>query len=686
MNRKDPFFPDDGKDYALQLDALAPRIVTTLVGLIKHEEVFNAGAGMNAALSDAECLTILFESFVRHPTELMRIEIVRRFLDANHHDVVRTANKLTATAVFRRRQNLHRIALFPSLIPIRGYNERTLCETLNLPYLEEWVDAEANMHEHPLGLDEKGQIRLSYDNDMDFYNHAYKEMFEDTAPTGVFAESKKEPAQEVPCSHMKPETLTAAQYQNPTIINPSKEEAVGPKGVWGHLMGRLTGMALSSPFLHSDTASSHHRQEVQSREVSQTESRHADSQFSESSGTDNASEDIYINTDAVGQTIEDVRFYDYLNFHALLQPIMETAQKHIQMAFHYWDREGHPVMYVSLGHLRAKRLVEDLYHISPASTDPTAVALLAHAYIMEVLTQLIILNGMKKRRDKAIRDALFINAEGASSGTTGTPSSPNPITSAVIIIDAKGVNLRSLFYRPFLKIVKSLWAMIRKHYPSFVHHIYVVNRNPVISIAYLKLRSALGRSTREKITFCKNVHTLDILKDVITTDLLPEPLGGQCSCPGSCVPGPLQDVDGEDGSQRSQIRESLSQVSPTHWAAVRTPSHLAAVPHIRKTVERLVIGASSQQLMFAVVENDEIIWEFAVSKKKSVNYSAVYIPAGDDGGIHSLVAKDKFQEGASHYICPSHGTVILKWSTRSLFQKVQVQVRVFHVSSGYVSD
>lgn len=777
-----------------------------------------------------------------------------RALKASRFDIPKAVNALMSTVEFRKRQNLNRMVLFPSLVPTRGYHEQLVCQTLNLPFLEHWQLAATGVAPMPSiphvavpAVGEDGRLRLVNGGDLDSYYQASYSDFVCGAEVGRPGEltsqtpsvcdaafpSSSHGRQTPPQSPLNANGTNAAGHrvhgQNPDSslsfdghfeseltalsrgnskdtrgslrrhrsrsnagdplnegddsksdddtrsgsgadvsasesrsahsINSEEDDAPQPQGDHGLLArfldrinpfgradpqpadaaGKRAGAGAASA-TKAKEAGTEHRSflgglfgkgadstcggtkaeagggggggsgDVETKEEThgkashhsrRTSSLHGGGGGGGSGGVVDSAQLVdqqtaaFLNTDGVGRNVVSgsptTCFSEALDFHALLQPVVNAVIRYLPTCIHYWDRQGHPVLYVKLGPLRARRLVEGLFKLTPVSTEPKALALLYHAYSLEVMTQFIRYNNHKNMRDNAIRSALL--ADQPPSHTAGSPllrdktilPAKEPMSSCVVVIDCAKVRLKKLLHKPLLQIVKPIISLDQKHYSELLHHLYVVNCNSAVNVSYLTIRSVLCEETREKISFCTRRNTAETLKAVIDADVLPSELGGRCQCPGGCIPEyaspSFDDVSVASVTSLSESRNCDVDVSTESLELSETfdSATNGLRPRLNCTVEKIVVPPRKKStLSFVVAAHEELFWEFRCKNKRSVEFSVVYIPVTADGDIFSLSDPARVKDGASHYICPDAGTVILEWQNKySKLHSIRIHAKVY---------
>ncbi|KAK7199732.1 CRAL/TRIO domain containing protein [Novymonas esmeraldas] len=665
--------------------------------------------------------------------------IVYRHLRAKDMQIPKALKKLMLSAERRKKQNVDKMALFPCLIPMSGFDQRNMCEELRLPFI-------SNIASVKRYLDAEGRLRLEQEQ-LDYYNVHYEDLYRDCLSAEAQPQSPQLTTNNVGWESTTPTAVTtkggssstapgAAEEKSTSnnVNDPSHSGAVStterPRegGEADGVGGTLRSILSFIPFGRSKGASGSGSPSPNTAGPSQaslaaaaTEARRHSrfhSILSLSGGSDRGSdrgsvsdgngaesaemeeEEAFLKTAGAGVALTEMPntlYADSLNFHGILEPIVAVVTKHVPFAFHYWDREGHPIMYCRLGGLHSKKLMQELFALTPIDAEPRALALLFNTYALLVLEQLVRYCNRRNREGNEIHDALLPplrrrgsewkkGVSSSSSCTAGVFRKRPLVGSCVVVLDCSGVKFRHYLYKPLLVMVRSIVRMNTCHYPELMHHVYVTNCNTVVSWSYLMLRSVLPEVTRQKVTFCSKSNTAATLCENISSDLVPQELGGKCQCAGGCIPiltGVTDDVHSTAVSRSYGDAHSIATTpfsdSGAEMVAQQFGEEGLIFRPLHCTVERLVLKArESRKLSFAMEARSEIIWEFAVKRERDVDFSAVFVSAGDDGAMLSLVPRRRVRNEAGHYICPSIGTVIFEWSNKhSFFTRCRLSLKVY---------
>ncbi|KAG5470942.1 hypothetical protein CUR178_02248 [Leishmania enriettii] len=668
--------------------------------------------------------------------------VMYRYLKSSDMNIRKAVESMTRSAAWRKKQSINKVALFPCLIPMKGFEQRTVCDELRLPFIsnvipgKRYVDAEGRL---PLEHELRG-----------YYDAHLKKLYADD----MRAEVTDEPSQ-LAFDHsgdLSPQPLLSVSQ-----AAVSSTPAAGPANGKSTLEGDATAEADGGAESEKDSLSSSEqlRKSYESRAggalwrsflsfipFSRLEStrcaphvlaprrpslstatsearRHSrfHSILSVGSGSDRAKSSTdgdnsdtsetegvvdFLSTAGAGVAVTatpNALYADSLNFHGILQPIAAVITKHVPFSFHYWDLGGHPIMYCRLGGLHSKNLMQELFALTPIDAEPRVLVLLFNTYVLLVLEQLIRYCNRRNRECPDVRHGLLLSPpcvskrREASSPTrsAGTFRKRSNLGSFVIVVDCAGVKIRRYLYEPLLVLVRSIVRMNTHHYPELMHHVYVANCTTAVSWSYLMLRGVLSKATREKITFCSKSRTTAILCENISSALVPRELGGECQCPGGCIPSlaaelndaPLTSVRRGRDDWRSSATTQCGDGdgdSDTEQVAQQFDADELVFHPLHCTAQRLVLRArESRKLSFATNAQSEIVWEFAVKHNRDVTFSAVFVSAANDGAMLMLVPRRRVQNEAGHYICPSIGTVIFEWSNKhSFFTRCRLNVKVYH--------
>ncbi|KPA84663.1 hypothetical protein ABB37_01175 [Leptomonas pyrrhocoris] len=662
------------------------------------------------------------------------------YLKSTSMSVPKALEGLTRTVHFRRKQNLDKMALFPCLISMSGFDQLSMCEELGIPFIH-------NLTSGKRYVDAEGRLRLEQ-TQMDYYNVPYDDLYAhlttgaenptaaslltpctlgDSAPALEDGASRGTNGSSRNARGAREENLGSRRNFVASLTGNDgdarrKESGVGENnnkstsanGIFASLRAFIPFHLFdhakdkekpnqSEPHSRTDSFGSRSPDRRQMGGFFSSQSLSGGSHSGSFNGDDDVADDqsaanqgaVLLNPTATGEALTGnpyTLYADSLNFHGILEPIVAVITKHVPFAFHYWDRDGHPIMYCRLGGLNSKRLMRDLFALTPIDAEPRALALLFNTYALAVLWQLIRYCNRKNQQSNQIHDALLSDVQrgdrsrSASRQAEGLFRKKAPMGSCVVVVDCAGLHLHRYLYKPLIVMVKSIVSLNVRHYPELLHHAYVTNCRGMMSFSYLVIRSLLSEETRQKVTFCSQHNSASTLLENISSDLLPQELGGKCQCPGGCIPSIAATMRGAETSSLTpgwRDRQSPSMFPTESSSMEQTGDHAdeneLTMHRLHCTVEKLNMWPhASRTLSFAMDAHTEIIWEFAVKKQRRVTFSVVFVSAADDGAVMSLVPRRRVQSDAGHYICPSFGTVIFRWSNkRSYFRRCRVNLKVY---------
>ncbi|KAH9578947.1 CRAL-TRIO lipid binding domain [Trypanosoma melophagium] len=372
---------------------------------------------------------------------------------------------------------------------------------------------------------------------------------------------------------------------------------------------------------------------------------------------------------------------EYLNNHPILQPIFDLVGDYYASSIHYWDKEGRPVMYGRLQHVKAKEMYRDLERITPLRQQPENLVLLYHLYGNELLGKIVQYSDHVREEEKKM----------------GVIGSADRITTATIVIDCNGIRTRDLMGSSFRKILQGIIKLDQKHYPEVIHRFFLVNCCGSISFTHwlITLFGMVKQGLRRKIICVNKKKTPEVLASIIDKDRIPEFLGGLCSCPGGCVPFNSMVSEKESSTITTTSTTSSSTSVP---GTVNTPQTLNAESISRAEGLCLTPASNNNEnslrcdgtqnltlrprqkhtVSYNMEPYEDITWEFAVKRGK-VGFTAVFIECSSDGHTEVLSAATQVTDSADHYVSNTHGALILTWdNTQSLFIGRQIQLRVYN--------
>ncbi|KAH9578858.1 CRAL-TRIO lipid binding domain [Trypanosoma melophagium] len=181
--------------------------------------------------------------------------------------------------------------------------------------------------------------------------------------------------------------------------------------------------------------------------------------------------------------------------------------------YHYWDKEGHPVLYDFSGRCDVKGLLKSASRVTPVGCQLKDTFLSYHLY-MNLVQERLVRYADVKSVAKGGRRIL---------GTT-------------VVLDAEGLHM-GMIGSQIIDIVRSIFQMDQEYFPEALHRLFVINCPAVVMYAFGLLKGSIDANTQQKVTFCSKAQSLEVLKKVIDEDKIPKILGGSCECTDGCVPG-----------------------------------------------------------------------------------------------------------------------------------------------------
>ncbi|KEG08035.1 hypothetical protein DQ04_08171020 [Trypanosoma grayi] len=365
----------------------------------------------------------------------------------------------------------------------------------------------------------------------------------------------------------------------------------------------------------------------------------------------------------------------YLNNHRFLRPIFDLINSFYASSIHYWDKEGHPVMYGRLEHVKAKKLYQALWKITPVRQRPENLAALFHLYGNEMLGRVV----------------EYCNIVRPSRGGVETNGLKKCITTATVVIDCMGMCFQDFVQSPFVRIVREMIKLDHKYYPELLERLLLVNCPGGVAFSHWAF-SFFGTSKhglRKKIMCVSERKTPAVLREVIDVDKLPVFLGGACNCILGCVPlnrntlsaesivsqhgCPSSSTCGATSEDRNEVLGEVlgDTVSESLNTLQNDDVHYVVVPPREKYI-----------LSYDMMSFEDITWEFAV-KRGGVKFSAVFIECTEEGRTEVLKPPSTVKEGADHFVFGCHGELILTWDNRrSFFTERKLHVRVHRTPRG----
>ncbi|KPI90837.1 hypothetical protein ABL78_0070 [Leptomonas seymouri] len=275
--------------------------------------------------------------------------------------------------------------------------------------------------------------------------------------------------------------------------------------------------------------------------------------------------------------------------------------------YHYWDKEGHPVLYDCCGRANVGQILRGLSRITNPGKSLSDVIVPYHVYMNEVQYYLI------EYADRLSRQA-----------------GKHPIHGITVVMDMEGLSFR-VVRRNFIQVIRAIFEVDQAYYPEVLHRLFVLNAPRFFRVAYDLVKGSLDENTRHKLVFSSSKsEALEILRRVISDDRIPQELGGGCRCEGGCLP---------------------RYVEPTTEAQLMaTDAVFGVAPEedVEKEVVYLKAGKEWTHA-YALVENGEVAWEFTVANGAEVVFTAAFEPSTLSSGADAT--------SAGHHVKPRKGSL-----------------------------
>ncbi|RNF11519.1 hypothetical protein TraAM80_00846 [Trypanosoma rangeli] len=252
-----------------------------------------------------------------------------------------------------------------------------------------------------------------------------------------------------------------------------------------------------------------------------------------------------------------------------------VAAPYYSAGYHYWDKEGHPILYDFSGRCNVKELLKAYASITPVGKQEKDIILQYHLY-----TNLI--------QERLVRYADVKSVERGCRRVIGV----------TVIMDTEGLHLK-MFGSRIVDIVRAIFNMDQAYFPETLHRLLVINCPSVVMHAFGLLRGSLHRNTQRKFVFCSKANSVAVLKKIIDEDKIPKFLGGSCECAGGCVPG----ID--------SVSKGLADVS-------------AFIP---RTEDITILAGKRYTSELMLQPGEEVQWEFKCTKSKGGHVTDIYFHA-----------------------------------------------------------
>eukprot|EP00796_Vickermania_ingenoplastis_P013298 gene13298-9136_t len=334
---------------------------------------------------------------------------------------------------------------------------------------------------------------------------------------------------------------------------------------------------------------------------------------------------------------KDYRDLIYLN--AVLRPITTAVRRHVTVMFHYWDKSGRPVMYITMNRLVCEKLVADLSQLCSTGTDTNELLVLFYTYVLEV-TQLLI--RFNQRRFEGESESVFTECKSKSRWIVS-----GAVTSCIVVINCEGSSFGRSSKKALRRMVKILLHVSSVYYPTVVHHIYVTGSSAATTCGYRALHNVLDSSMKDKVSFCSD-DCVSTLSREIDVKNIPVIVGGACNC-SLCL------------SQHSE-RGSTPTYTQTEHTEQEDSGSDNVKPH--HPIQKIIVPArKSRKFFFGLQAGEEVGWDFRVGEQKEIFFSVLFVHASQ-GDRTTVVEVKQLKDGSGHYVAANPGTLILDPSDR----------------------
>lgn len=317
-----------------------------------------------------------------------------------------------------------------------------------------------------------------------------------------------------------------------------------------------------------------------------------------------------------------------------IDKIYNSVKRVQHIAFHKWDKSGHPILIDCAGRANVKALVAKYRELTPPGQDVAQVSIDLHTH------QNIVGSHLVRFQDKTKREVYG-----------------RRITTATVIMDCKNLGFGHLFGEA-VEILKKSWAIDSQYFPEGMHRMFVVNCPGMIMFAYNLFKGMIDKRTQDKVVFCNEKDTPEVLRRAIDEDCIPEFLGGKCRCEGGCV------YNTDESDEATGVDEDNSDI---------------------KTEEITVLAGSVLKKEFPVEADHQIVWAFESATGSDVEFSVTFTPAVTSRQPVVVVPPTKCQNQDDSYTAAEKGTIAIQWSNQfSWFNSKTLRLRVANLSkSGY---
>lgn len=265
------------------------------------------------------------------------------------------------------------------------------------------------------------------------------------------------------------------------------------------------------------------------------------------------------------------------------------------VALHKTDNEGMPVLYEKIGPADVKGMF---------SAYPGNHYWIRNHILMHEETNHLIMTEYASALDKPYRGILFIE-------------------------DLKGLSWHH-WYTPAISVMKAVSEIDTLYYPNAVQRLYIINAPSIFTWMWKLVKPWLDPATAQTMVVLGS-NFYEVLSKEIPPENIPMEYGGNCSCPGGCLPkaGPFNGITG-DGT-----------------VDVHVPRH------------------GSIDVPFIVESDCTLKWEFH-TRDYDIGFGLFY--EADDGKQSLVIPITRCnahqQKVSGSFKAPQSGTYILHWDNK----------------------
>lgn len=284
--------------------------------------------------------------------------------------------------------------------------------------------------------------------------------------------------------------------------------------------------------------------------------------------------------------------------------------------YHYWDKEGHPVLYDCCGKASVSGILSRLEKATPVGKSLSDVIVPYHTYMNEVQYYIIRYANAKAKAGAPLgrpagEPSKNLEVGGTGDVTTEALKEAKKIMGITVVLNAEGMHM-GLLQKRFIQIVREIFAVDQSYYPEVLHRLFVINCPPLVQTAYSFVKSALDENTRKKLVFCSKSESLDVLRRVIDEERIPQELGGGCRCKGGCLPTYRDPEDDPNGRTLTSGDTGAAELG----GEVEAPTEHLTIKAGKQLTRKIFLRAG-----------EEISWQFAL-EGADVHFSADFEASG----------------------------------------------------------